>query len=65
METSSNPGKASPEVERRGIQLLNWCHPFNADNEYLASAADLADLERRIRILEGPRIGPLFVTFNH
>jgi uncharacterized protein DUF3563 len=45
--------------------LLNWCHPFNADNEYLASAADLADLERRIRILEGPRIGPLFVTFNH
>jgi hypothetical protein len=28
-------------------------------------AADLADLERRMRVLERADRGPIFVTFNH
>jgi hypothetical protein len=33
--------------------------------QYLASATDHADLERRMRLLERMGDGSMFVTFNH
>lgn len=41
--------------------------PFRdpAGDRYLAEATDLADLERRMRVLERTTGGPAFVTFNH
>jgi hypothetical protein len=38
---------------------------MDADQRYLVCARDLADLERRQRILERGNGGPPFVTFNH
>jgi hypothetical protein len=37
----------------------------SAEEQYLASATDLADLERRARVLERTSGGPAFATFNH
>jgi hypothetical protein len=37
----------------------------DTDERYLAEAVDLADLERRMRVLERASAGPSFVTFNH
>ena len=38
---------------------------YGPDERYLAAATDLADLERRMRVLERANRGPFFVTFNH
>ena len=67
MDPLQYPAKI-PEVERRGIlrQLVDWwCQPLDADDVYLASAADLSDLERRMRIVERGSRTTFFVTFNH
>jgi len=48
--------------------LLRLWHALrcpDSEQQYLAAATDLADLERRMRILERAAAGPLFVTFNH
>ena len=42
-----------------------WWRPRDIDERYLAAATDLADLERRIRVLERDLGRPVFVTFNH
>jgi hypothetical protein len=38
---------------------------MDSGERYLAAAADLADLERRMRALERSSGGPAFMTFNH
>jgi len=51
---------------RRILQRLRrWLRARSADERYLAAATDLADLERRMRVLERADRGPFFVTFNH
>jgi hypothetical protein len=45
--------------------LRRWWQVQDTEEQYLASATDLADLERRIRVLERASGGPVFVTFNH
>lgn len=44
--------------------VRHWWHAPNADEQYLAAANDLADLERRMREIER-RCDGLFITFNH
>jgi hypothetical protein len=46
-------------------QLRGWWTGKDADAEYLAAATDLADLERRMRLLDRGSGGPVFETFNH
>jgi hypothetical protein len=46
-------------------RLRRWLRAQGADERYLAAAADLADLERRMRALERKSTGAPFVTFNH
>ena len=46
-------------------RLRRWWRSRDADDRYLAGAADLADLERRMRVVERASGGPAFVTFNH
>jgi Protein of unknown function (DUF3563) len=45
--------------------LRRWWRLDDPAEQYLAAATDLADLERRIRVLERASDGPVFVTFNH
>ena len=45
--------------------LRRWLRAQEPDERYLAAATDLADLERRMRVLERANRGPIFVTFNH
>lgn len=45
--------------------LRRWWRLEGPVEQYLAAATDLADLERRIRVLERASDGPVFVTFNH
>jgi hypothetical protein len=47
------------------VRLWRWLQLHERDEHYLAAAHDLADLERRQRILERQSGGPQFVTFNH
>lgn len=44
--------------------LRSWLSSRDADEEFVAAATDLADLERRLREVER-RSGGLFITFNH
>ena len=51
------------------IVLALWClirvqSAWAPTEQYLAEAADLPDLERRMRVVEQAR-GPAFQTFNH
>jgi len=61
------PGNAARECESGGIvaQLRVWWIGKDADDEYLAEATDLADLERRMRLIDRGSGGPVFQTFNH
>ena len=59
--TSSRSSESSSFLD----QLLGWWHSNNADEHYLAAATDLADLERRMRVLDRASDAPIFVTFNH
>ena len=45
--------------------LRRWWQTQDTEEQYLASATDLAELERRIRVLERASGGPVLVTFNH
>lgn len=45
--------------------LRRWLRSGDAEEQYLAAATDLADLERRMRALERASSGPAIVTFNH
>jgi hypothetical protein len=58
---------SSPEAGLNRIvqRLRRWWRPQDAEEQYLAAAIDLADLERRIRVLERGKARPVFVTFNH
>ena len=57
----------SPEMrpDSFGKRVRRWWQADDTAEEYLAAATDLADLERRLRILERASGGPVFVTFNH
>jgi Protein of unknown function (DUF3563) len=55
--------RASPDSV--GQRVRRWWQGDDTAEEYLAAATDLADLERRLRILERASGGPVFVTFNH
>lgn len=46
-------------------QFARWWRSQSIEERYLAGATDLADLERRMRVLERGSNGPVFVTFNH
>ena len=46
-------------------RLWRWFRSGDAEHQYLCAATDLADLERRMRVLERADDKPLFVTFNH
>jgi hypothetical protein len=46
-------------------RLLRWLRPVDRDEQFLAAATDVADLERRLRIVERRAGGQQFVTFNH
>jgi len=46
-------------------RLRCWWRRRTTEEEYLAAATDLADLERRMRVLERASGGPVLVTFNH
>lgn len=58
---------AAQELEPGGIveKLRGWWTGKDSDQEYLAAATDLADLERRMRLLDRGSGGNVFVTFNH
>ena len=60
-------GNVPPTSGPGGIveQLLGWWRGTDPDQEYLAAATDLADLERRMRLLDRGNGGPVFETFNH
>jgi len=45
--------------------LRRWWQLADTEEQYLAAATDLADLERRIRVLERASGGPVLATFNH
>ena len=57
----------SPQAHRDsfGKRIRRWWQADDTAEEYLSAATDLADLERRLRILERASGGPVFVTFNH
>jgi Protein of unknown function (DUF3563) len=59
----SAPAEMSPTSFVHG-RRRRW-QSQDPQERYLAAAADLADLERRMRTLEGARGEPVFVTFNH
>ena len=46
-------------------QLRGWWSGKDPDQEYLAESTDLADLERRMRLIDRGNGGPVFETFNH
>lgn len=56
---------AGKALRARWRKLVGWWQALSSEEQYLAAPADLADLERRIRVLERARSGPAFVTFNH
>lgn len=67
MDDQALIGSASREAHPDGIgeRLRRWWRLEDPAEQYLTAATDLADLERRIRVLERASGGPVFVTFNH
>jgi Protein of unknown function (DUF3563) len=61
------PDGASSAVRPSSIarRLRRWWRSRDPEEQYLAAATDLADLERRMRVLERARGGAVFETFNH
>jgi hypothetical protein len=65
-DRESSSGASLRGEQSNMIQWLRcWWRPRTSEEEYLAAATDLADLERRMRVLEHASGGPAFVTFNH
>jgi hypothetical protein len=54
-------------IKPEGIfeRLWLWFRSDDAEHQYVCAATDLADVERRMRVLERASVGPPFVTFNH
>jgi len=46
-------------------RFWRWWRSQDPEQQYLAAATDLADLERRMRVLERGSGAQIFVTFNH
>ncbi len=46
-------------------RLWRWLRAADPAAEYLSAAVDLADLERRLRLIERGSRAPVFITFNH
>jgi hypothetical protein len=67
MRARNLTGDASPEAKPRSIaqQVRRWWRSRGREELYLAAATDLADLERRMRVLERTRGGVVFEKFNH
>jgi hypothetical protein len=67
MKDRQSSCNASPEAAPNSFveRLRRWLRPLDSQEQYLAAATDLADLERRLRVLERASAGPPFVTFNH
>lgn len=57
--------RASPQAHSIAQRIRHWWRHPDGTERYLAEAADLADLERRMRDLERASGGPVLVTFNH
>jgi len=57
----------SADAKSRSIvrRFWRWWRSRDPEQQYLAAATDLADLERRIRVLERRSSAQVFVTFNH
>jgi len=67
MNDREPPSNALPKGKPHGFRdrLRLWWRSRDAHVQYLSAATDLADLERRQRVLERACGGPVFVTFNH
>lgn len=67
MTSHESTGRAFSAVKSSALleQLRRWWRSRDTSEEYLADAVDLADVERRLRVLERAGSGPAFVTFNH
>ena len=67
MNELQSHARATPQAEGGTAlrRLWKWWRPGGTDERYLADATDVADLERRMRILERTSDGPIFQTFNH
>jgi hypothetical protein len=67
MNDRKSTGSTSTEAEANSLirRFLRRWRLRTMEEEYLSAATDLADLERRIRVLERASNGPTFVTFNH
>jgi hypothetical protein len=59
-------GGASSEAKPKSIaqQLSRWWRSRGREERYLAAATDLADLERRMRVLERARGGVVFEALD-
>ena len=55
----------APERHRMIEQLWIWLQGDDPDEQYLAAATDVADLEHRMRLLERASGGSVFPTFKH
>jgi len=57
----------SADAKSRSIvrRFWLWWRSQDPEQQYLAAATDLADLERRMRVLERGSGAQVFVTFNH
>jgi hypothetical protein len=67
MSNHANLRHAASELAAGSLlrRFRRWWRSRDADEQYLGEAVDLADLERRLRVLERSRGGPAFMTYNH
>ena len=67
MNTCDSACEAARRARTEGLlQLLRrWWQLQDASERYLAEACSLAELERRMRVVERGSGGPPFETFNH
>ena len=60
-----NNASSQSNVQHLVGKLWGCLQDPTSHEQYLASATDHADLERRMRLLERMGDGSMFVTFNH
>jgi len=68
MKNRESTPMLSPHTDPHRLvsRLMDWWRtPASAEETYLATATDHADVERRLRALERASRGPAFETFNH
>jgi hypothetical protein len=63
----NDAGSSCTQAKSRGIvqRLRRWWRPGSAEEQYLVGATDVADLERRMRVLDRASGGPAIVTLDH